>query len=185
MTTASALTSRRLVLVLAVLVLVAGAATAYLATRPDRPATAPTISKDGVFQPGTIGSTPGEDAIAATVATLPLALSYDYRHLDQGLADATAHMTSTFGSRFTSTFDKTAKPQAQEQKAVANALVRGAGLVDLDGDHATCLAYVNQVLVSSRTMSRRKTPVKLTQSRVLVKLVHQRGGWLVDSIEPL
>jgi Mce-associated membrane protein len=182
---AAAIAGRRTtVLVLVVLTALAAAATAFLATGPAPKDTVPSISKDGAYHVGSLPDRDGKAAVEAAVDALPIALSYNYRDLAKGLADAQSHMTSSFGTDFANTFNKTAKPQATEQRAVANALVRGAGLVRLDGDSAVCIVYVNQVLASSKTMGQKKSPVRLTQSRVRVGLSQQDGEWLVDSIEP-
>lgn len=175
---------RTTVLVLVVLVALATAATAYLATRPTPRDVVPAVAKDGAYRVGSLPSAEGKAAIEAAVDALPVALSYNYRSLDKGVADARSHMTTSFGTEFAATFNKTAKPQATQQQAVANALVRGAGLVRLDEDRAVCIVYVNQVLASSKTMRQKRSPVKLTQSRVRVGLSQQGGEWLVDSIEP-
>lgn len=172
--------------VLSLLVALAAALTVFVVTNPPSSGRVlPSISADGAYHVGSLPNDQGESALKVAVAALPLALSYDYRNLAKGLASATAQMTTGFGAQFSKTFDATVVPQARAEQAVANALVRGAGLVSQDGDHATCLVYVNQVLVSSTTMRQRQTPVKVTQSRVLVELTRQSGHWLVDSIEPL
>jgi predicted metal-binding membrane protein len=175
---------RTTLVVLVVLVVLAAGLTTFLATRSSPKDETPTISKDGAYHVGSLPTADAKNAVEAAVATLPVALSYDYRDLAKGLAGATSHMTTTFGAEFAGTFNKTVKAQATQQKAVANALVRGAGLVSLDGNSAVCVVYVNQVLASSKTMAQQKSPVKLTQSRVLVGLSQQAGKWLVDSIEP-
>lgn len=176
---------RMLVAALTVLVLGAGALTAYVATRPSPDGTRPEVSQDGTYRPGSLPSEPGEDAVAAALKAVPKALSYDYRTLDEGLADATALMTDDFRNEFSKVFAATARPSALEKKAVTNALVRGAGLVRLEGDdEAYCLVYVDQVLVDSATMKDKAAPVAVSQNRVLVGLERKDGDWLVSSIQP-
>jgi len=43
-------------------------------------------------------------------------------------------MTDSFGTKFSSDFNKLARPRALKKKAVTGSLVRGAGLVRLEGD---------------------------------------------------
>lgn len=184
MKTAASAGRRTTVIALVVLVLLAAAGTVFLASRPAPKNAVPSVSTDGAYHVGTLPDADGKAAVQAAVEAMPVALSYNYSSLDQGLADARSHMTPAFGAEFADTFTRTAKPQATAQRAVANALVRGAGLVSLDGDRAVCVLYVNQVLASSTTMDEKKSPVKLTQSRVRVGLSQQGGEWLVDAIEP-
>ena len=177
---------RILVGVLALLVLVAGGVTAWLATRPDPESHRPAISeKDGSYRPGSLPSDKGEDAVKAASEAMELALALDYRTLDEGLSDAVKQMTDTFGKRFSGDFNKLARPRALKKKAVTSALVRGAGLVRLEGDdQAFCLVYVNQVLLETRTMGKKAKPIDVAQNRVLVGLKQVDGDWLVDSIQP-
>lgn len=176
---------RILTLVLAALVLAAGGLTAHLATRSEPDGVRAEVAENGTYRPGSLPSEPGEDAVAAALKAVPAALSYDYRTLDEGLADATKLMTADFRTEFSEVFTATARPSALEKKAVAEALVRGAGLVRLEGDdEAFCLVYVDQVLVDSASMKKKAAPVAVSQNRVLVGLERTDDGWLVSSIEP-
>jgi hypothetical protein len=177
---------RILVGVLAVLVLVAGGVTAWLVTRPEPESHRPEISeKDGTYRPGSLPSDAGEDVVKAAAKTMELALALDHRKLDEGLSDATKRMTDTFGKRFSGDFNKLARPRAVKKKAVTSALVRGAGLVRLEGDdEAFCLVYVNQVLLETATMGKKAKPIDVSQNRVLVGLKKVDGDWLVNSIQP-
>jgi len=174
---------RRLTLVLAVLVLAAAALTGWLALRPAPDSTEPKVGEDGAYTVGTIPGDDGRDAVRAAAETMPLALTYDYRSLDEGLAKATSHMTSEFAPKFEETFQKTAAKLATDTKAVTRALVRAAGLVKADGDSATCLVYIDQVLVSSASKKDDK-PVRVSQNRVVVTLVREGDEWKVDGIQP-
>lgn len=178
--------SRRFqIVVLLALVVATAALTAHLATRPDPEYVRPDIAKDGTYAPGSIPSDAGADAVEAAVEAVPVALGYDFRNLDQEVRDATELMTDEFAERFTDTFNETAKPIAKSQHAVTRALVRGAGLVEVsDGEQATVLVYVDQVLVSSATMKDRSAPAKVSQNRVLVTLERHDGRWQVDDLIP-
>jgi len=177
---------RILVGVLAVLVLATGGLTAWLETRPEPDSRRPEISKDdGTYRAGSLPGDEGEAAVKAASRTMELALALDYRKLDEGLSDATKPMTDSFAKRFSSDFNKLARPRALKKKAVTSALVRGAGLVRLEGDdEAICLVYVNQVLLETRTLGKKDKPIDVSQNRVLVGLKKVDGDWLVDSIQP-
>lgn len=172
-----------LLAVLTVLVLAAAALTGYLATRPSPETVRPMMAESGDYRAGTVPGAGG--AVEAAVEALPVALSTDYRDLEAGLAEATSLMTASFAEEFRSTFDASARGLARQRKSVTEAHVRAAGLVRADGDRATCLLYVDQVLVSSRTMKNRAQPVSVSQTRVLVDLEKVGRVWKVDGIEPV
>lgn len=184
--TMSARFRRGLILVLALGVLVSGGLTGWLATRPDPSSHRPEISKeDGTFRAGSLPDDAAEDAVKAAAKTMELALALDYRRIDEGLSDAVQRMTDSFGTKFSSDFNKLARPRALKKKAVTSALVRGAGLVRLEGDdEAYCLVYVNQVLLETKTLGKKDKPIDVSQNRVLVGLRKVGGDWLVDSIQP-
>ncbi len=177
---------RKLIAVLGVLVLAAAVLTGYLATRPEPADVRPEVATDGDYRPGSLPSEGGEDAVQASVKAVQKALTYDFRTLDEGLADATELMTDDFRTEFREVFEATARPSALEKKAVTRTLVRGGGLVRLEkgDDEAVCLVYVDQVLVDSATMRNKEQPVTVSQNRVLVGLELEDGEWLVSSIEP-
>jgi len=172
---------RRLVLLLTLVVLAGSGLILWLAlTKPDgtpsQPAPAATDTLDGV----------AGQAVDAATRALPLALTYDYRDLSKSLRAATAAMTEEFAKEFRVTFLSTAAPLARDKQAVTDARVRAAGIVRVDADqeHALCLVYVDQLLVSSETMKRKQDPINVSQNRVLVELVLSDGAWLVDGIQP-
>lgn len=174
---------RRLTLLLVVLVLASAGLTGWLSTRSEPSGTEPRVEDDGTYTVGTIPDDEGHLAVLAAADTMPLALTYDYRSLEQGLAEATSHMTADFAAEFEDTFRRTAAELATEKKAVTRALVRAAGLVEADDDSATCLVYVDQVLVSSAGQKDDK-PVRVSQNRVIVTLIREDDGWKVDGIKP-
>lgn len=179
------MTRRKLVAALGALVLAAGALTIYLATRQEPTSVRPEVDADGVYHPGSLPDEVAEDAVQAAVLAAQKSLSYDFRTLDEGLADATELMTDDFRAEFSEVFEATARPSALESKAVTRTLVRGGGLVRVeDDDHAVSLVYVDQVLVDSTTMRNEEQPVTVSQNRVLVGLERTDGKWLVNSIEP-
>lgn len=182
--------SRRIVVpVLFALVLIASGANLWLAlNKPDasaKQATPPSLADDGTYTPANLAG-PGGEALDAAVATLPLSLTYDYRKIKQSVAAATRGMTDDFAQEFRATFMKTALPLARDKSAVTDAVVRAGGLVRVeDGTRALCLVYVDQLLVSSKTMQNAQAPVNVSQNRVLVALVKTDGAWLVDGIAPI
>lgn len=176
---------RRIVtVVLAVLVIIAGAGTWYLATEPPPADLRPTTSKDGSYTPGSLPSKAGAAAVRAASDLVPTALSYDYRTLDDGLNQATQGMSPAFAKTFTTTFTSAVEPMATKNKAVTKALVRGAGLAALSDDDssATCVLFVDQMLVTSEGSG--KAQPHIGKERVLANMINIDGTWLVDDIKP-
>jgi Mce-associated membrane protein len=181
----SASLRRRIVIgALAVLVIAAGGLAAFLATRTAPADIRPHVAADGTYTVGSFPSSQGTDALRAAAHALPFALSYDYKKLDGGLADASFLMTDEFAREFTETFNKTARPMANDKHAVTDALVRGAGLVRLSDADAVCLVYIDQMLVSSTTTAAASAPVRVSQNRVIVELHREGEAWKVDAIKP-
>lgn len=189
---------RARIAVLAVLALLAAAAGMLLVrVADDGPAasapsgdagTPPELDEEGAYRPGSIEGVDGgsgEGAVEAAIEVVPLALAYDYRRLDRTLVAATSRMTEAFAAEFTTTFNASVRPLARSKQAVSEARVRAAGLVEADGDSATVLVFVDQVLVSSRAMQESDQPVRVGQTRVRVVLVKVGDAWKVDDLGPL
>lgn len=174
---------RRITLALGVLVLASAVLTGWLAFRPAAEPERPSLEQDGGYSVGTIPEG-GDAVVEATVESLPLALSYDYRTLDEDLDKATSGMTSGFSKEFRTTFGKTAAKLARDKSAITNTLVRGAGVVEQDGNKAVCLVYIDQMLVTTKTAKTDKGPVDVSQNRVLVRMEQVDGDWKIDGIDP-
>ena len=172
---------------LALVVLALLAAGTFVAIRQTTPESVPRSPRSGDTSAGYRPGTVSEDLDGATetaTQVLPLALGYDYRSLGKGLTRATALMTDAFAQEFRRTFEGSAAKLARTKKAVTRATVRAAGIVRAGDEEATCLVYVDQVLVSSSTLKDSAAPVRVSQNRVLVGLVRAGDTWKVDSIRP-
>lgn len=173
-----------LTLMLIALVIAAGALTYRLASRHDPSAATPFVNTDGSYRVGSLPETDAEAAVKAAAATLPVALSYDYRSLDKSLAAATKQMTPSFARQFTDTFNATTRSMATQKHAIVSALVRGAGIVgSVKGDSARVLVYLDQVLVSTRDQTF-TYPLRVSQNRVVVDLRRIDSHWEVNNIIP-
>jgi len=150
------------------------------------PATAdvtPQVTAAGAYEAGSVNGMV-DPALTAAVQATTYALSYDFRRLDAGVAAATSRMTAPYAAEFRNTFDASARPLAIREKAVTQARIRAAAVVRNDGDTATCLIYVDQVLVSSTDLADAKDPVRIGQNRVVVRMKKIGDAWLMDSMEP-
>lgn len=126
----------------------------------------------------------GSSAVAAAQRSLPILLSYDYRHLASDRSAATRVLTPSYAKVFGKTFDLLEKGKdgtagsAVQTKTVVKATVVGSAVMDAEPDRVNVLAFVNQ---SSTHGSAQPT---LFQNRVRVAMVHRDGRWLVDGLEP-
>lgn len=181
------MSARRIDLVLLALVLVAAGALVWALTL-DEPGegTRPDVNQDdGTYTVGSVPDDDAHDAVVAAVETAEVALGWDYRTLDEGLADATARMTDELvdgPQGFKATFNKITRPRAKANKAVVDALVRGAGEVRTSDGRVTVLLFVDQVVVDRKTAKNPKLPYEVVANRVYMDLEKVDGEWLVDEI---
>jgi hypothetical protein len=181
------MSARPVNLVLAGLVALAGGVLVWTLTL-DEPGegTRPGVNRDnGTYTVGSVPDDDAHDAVVAAVETAEVALGWDYRRLDEGLADATSRMTDDLVSGpqgFRATFDKITRPRARTNKAVVDALVRGAGEVSTDDGRVTVLLFVDQVVVDRETAKNPTVPYEVVATRVVMELERVDGDWLVDEI---
>ncbi|MCW2814951.1 MAG: hypothetical protein JWN84_2406 [Nocardioides sp.] len=178
---------QRSIAVLLALVLAGSVLSVVLAlTRPEAAGVGVPPSATGATAPGfrpadLVG--PGGDALAAAVDAVPATFSYDHRDLAGSLASATDQMTRSYAAVFRRTFDARVRPFAKRRAAVAEGLVRGAGVVRTDGDDAAvCLLYVDQLLVEARGRRKAAPPEVLARSRIRVELVLRDGVWRINGL---
>jgi Mce-associated membrane protein len=155
-----ALYSRRGVIALAVVVLVAALAVGALWLQTDR---ADQRSADS------------RAAMSAATAAAQVIFSYDYRTFDAGVAKAKPYLTGDFAKEYAQT-TASLKATAQQEQAVVQAQVSAASVVESTGDHVELLVYLNQY--------RRNTNItgeKVDQNRVVLTLVRTGGAWKVSA----
>lgn len=182
------LAHRRVLPVLTVLVLIGSALSLVLAlTRPNPqpPEDLPGAAVDAPYAVPELAG-PGGPGVKAIAEALPVVLGYDFRRLDEDLQEATALMTKPFARRFREAYDATARPLATRQQRVVEAEVRGIGQVRvIDPTTVLALAYVNQLLVRSRTQASTDEPTVLSRYRVLVRATVVGSSWRVTDISPV
>jgi hypothetical protein len=145
------------------------------------PGTTPAIA-DGTYRVGSLPDRVAADALRAAVTALPVAFSFDHRHLDEDRDRATAFMTDRYAAEYRALFDEKTRPGALAEKAVTTALVQGAGVVGPVADgRVLCLVYLDRVLLRS---DRQTSGTSSTPARVHVRMREVDGRWKVDGIEP-
>ena len=107
--------------------------------------------------------------MAAATPAAQAIFSYDYRTFDAGVAAARAFITGDFASEYAKT-TASLKPTAVSVKAVVQAQVSAAGVVDVTGDgRVDVLVYLNQYRRNANISGE-----KVDQDRVVLTMV--RGG---------
>jgi Mce-associated membrane protein len=124
------------------------------------------------------------DDIAAVLAAasnqVSTVLSYDYRHLDEDFARATAELTPRFRKSYLSTTAKGVRPLAEKYKAISTAQATAAGLIEGSADRAVVLVFVAQTATNTQL-----TAPRLDRSRIKTTLVRSGNGWLIDNLQPV
>lgn len=103
--------------------------------------------------------------------------SFDYRDLDKNRQAITAMSTEDFGKKY----DEMVKALTEivsNGKGVATAEVTHAAVESLDGDKATAVLFVNQKARNVVAPDGKSQPY-----RMVVKLQHHDGRWLVDDVQ--
>jgi Mce-associated membrane protein len=122
----------------------------------------------------------GSVALAAATKDAATILSYDYRHLPQDYAAATAVSTGSFRTDYQATTSKAVTPLATQTHAVVTAKVTTGGVVSSSSSRATILLFVDQT-----TTSNRLDAPKVDLNRVQLTLQKVGGRWLVSSLKAL
>lgn len=115
-----------------------------------------------------------EDAAGEVIRPV---LSYDYRTLDEDLAEAVAHMTDGYAEQHRGLFEEVRK-EATRQRIVVSASVAGTAVAQVaeDGDLAKVVVFVDQDVRKAGA-----EPVVL-RMWATATLVREDGEWLLDDL---
>lgn len=122
-------------------------------------------------------------ALAAGKRAVQDVLAYDYRSINADIAKATADTTGTFRQQYTQTAD-TLRQQAGAVKAIVQATVGTAGVVDAQPGRVILLLFVDQASVKQLANSKSPT-TRIDQDRVRMTMSLVHGKWLVSALEAL
>ena len=145
---------------LAVLLLVVGSGTIYLATQPSEAA---------------VEAATSSARVAAQTAAEPL-LSYDYRTLDQDQRDAERYLTSRYRAKYDQLFSLISD-NAPRTKTVVTAHVLDTAVVRAGEDRVQILIFVDQ----SRTNAASSQPT-VFKNQATLTMQKVDGEWLVDGL---
>jgi len=104
---------------------------------------------------------------------------YDYHHIDADFTRVANESTGSFKSQFV-TSSAGVRELIIKAKAVSNADIAAAGLVNASGNHATV------VVALDRTVTNTSAPKGQHDSFGLeIQLLRQHGRWLASGLKPL
>ncbi len=172
------MTSRRVVGVLAVLVVAAAAVLAWLVLLSDGTAGRDTTSAESSDAVVASASTKADVLETAADATTR-AYSYSWKSLAEDRAAARALMTREMQRRYDRTMAGVAT-SSQTDHAVVSAKVVESALVTTSSSYARVLLFVNQTTKGDTL----EEPL-LDLDRVLVTLVRDDGEWRLDELDAL
>jgi Mce-associated membrane protein len=110
-------------------------------------------------------------------------LGYDYRSVEESIRRARADTTGTFRKQYDTTA-KTLLPQAKQLKAIVQATVGSAAVMNATTSRVVVLLFVDQATV--KQVPGEKTPTtRIDQSRVRMTMTHVDGRWLVSELTAL
>ncbi|CDO90791.1 hypothetical protein AWC29_17850 [Mycobacterium triplex] len=153
--------------VLILLLLVSGGATAWLYFKQYRPDQQTNAS---------VASAVVNSASDGTVALL----SYSPDTLDKDFAAAKSHLSGDFLSYYNQFTEQIVAPAAKQKSLKTNARVLGAAVQELHPDSAVVL-----VLVDQSTTSKDNPDPSMSSSSVLVSLARVNGNWLITKFDPV
>jgi Mce-associated membrane protein len=147
--------------VLAVIVLLGAAGTAVTWWR--------TASHDAV-------GTASDEAIGTAQSATPALLSYDYKHFDASVQNASRYISGSFLTEYRNNM-AALKKQAVKLKAKVTAKVTATGVVSADHDTVVLLVFVDQYRKNSNIDGQ-----KVDQDRVVLTMKHLDNGWKVAKL---
>ncbi|GAA4811726.1 hypothetical protein ACFQ0K_04205 [Nocardioides caeni] len=117
-----------------------------------------------------------KDIRAVADRAVTAVLSYDYRRLDAGAADAEKLLTGDAKTQYAEVQAPIART-APKLEAVVTADVKSMTVLEHDDDSARVLLFVDQLSSSTKL-----TEPQLDQSRVVVTLTRSGSSWLVSTL---
>jgi Mce-associated membrane protein len=102
--------------------------------------------------------------------------TYDYQHLDADFKKVESHLTASFKKSY-ATSSAGLAPTVVQYKGKAVATVQGVGVTTVSSSKATVVILLDQTVTTTQS----STP-RIDRNRLVMKLVHQHGTWLIESL---
>ena len=122
-------------------------------------------------------------AAAAAKQAVETVLSYDYRTIDDDIANARDDATGEFAAQYAASADQLAA-QASQTKAIVQATASQPAVVAADGDQVVVLLFVDQASVKQLADAGSPT-TRIDQSRVRVTMSRTGDRWLISQLAAL
>jgi Mce-associated membrane protein len=124
-----------------------------------------------------------ESALSAAKSAVHVILSYDYRDISADISRAKADTTGVFARQYASTASKLLS-EAKQVKAIVQATVGAAGIVDASPRQVVVLLFVDQASVR-QTPGQSRPTTRIDQSRVRATMSRVGDRWLVSDLAAL
>lgn len=119
-------------------------------------------------------------AIDAGKEQLVEVLSYNFKTIDEDIAQAKGQLTGKFAEDFGRLADKLIVPTAKKDDIRTDAEVVGASSVSAEPDRVVLLMFVNQT-----TNSKRSSEPRIDGSRIRLTMARVDDRWLISELTPL
>ena len=120
------------------------------------------------------------DARTTVVAHVEELLSYDYREIEDDLAEELDWLTGSFAGEYEALVADKIAPAAVKAEVVTDAKVSASGVVDAGHDTVELLLFVNVTTRSSELADARTVG-----SRLVVTADRVDGDWRITSLQPV
>lgn len=169
------LARKRLTLVLAVLVLLAGAGVGTSWWRSDHGASS-------VAPSGSLVSDESRTEVLVTAADLAQrALSYSYKTLANDMETARARMTPAFRKEYEATMAQV-RANTTKNKIALQAVVVSSAIIEATEHRAKVLVFLNQTTTAG---TGKKANQQLTRNSLVITLTRGEGDWVMSKLTAL
>lgn len=169
------LVHRQLTMVLAALVVLAGAGVGAAWWQADHGSS--TVTPDGAL----VGEDARTEVLVSAADLTQRALSYDYKTLANDMEVARARMTPSFRKEYDTTMAQV-RANTTANKIVLQAVAVSSAIIDATEHKATVLVFVNQTTTAGVG---KKANQQLTRNSLVITLTRGQGDWNMSKLTAL
>ncbi len=166
---------RRLTLVLAVLVLLAGAGVGLAWWRAEQGSAS--VAPGGVL----VGDDARTEVLVTAADLAQRTLSYDYKTLANDMEVARARMTPTFRKQYDSTMSQV-RANTTKNKIVLQAVAVSSAIIKATEHRAKVLVFLNQTTTAG---TGKKANQQMSRNSLVVTLTRGDGDWAISKLTAL
>ncbi|MEV7398245.1 hypothetical protein [Aeromicrobium sp. NPDC092404] len=166
---------RRLTLVLAVLVLLAGAGVGYAWWRAEQGSS--TVAPDGAL----VGTDARTEVLVTAADLAQRTLSYDYKTLPNDMEVARARMTKAFRKQYDSTMEQV-RANTVKNKIVLQAVAVSSAIINATEHKAKVLVFLNQTTTAGTGKAANQ---QMSRNSLVIELTRGDGDWAISKLTAL